>query len=172
MCSTTNKTCFIRRIPRWKQCIGSVEESRWLPGREQQWVGTEDVEVLLCLQDGLWVGLALLHAGLSLRSTQHSGTVPVELWGVRRALQMNPMEGEAFSLRGHSALFRLAGSGAGTICVQEAALQALQEHGFAHTSIKLIHVSCVEVKVCPPSWACPSRWVWKHQRDQFRKRNS
>lgn len=77
--------------------------------------GNRGCEVLLCLQDGLWVGLAHLHAGLSVRSTQRSGTVPVELCGVRRALQTSTMEGEAFSLRGPSALSRLAGSGSGTI---------------------------------------------------------
>lgn len=60
--------------------------------------------MLLCLQDGLWVGLTNLRAGLSVRSTQHSGTVPMELCRLIRALQTNPMEGEAFSLQGPSAL--------------------------------------------------------------------
>lgn len=58
----------------------------------------------------------VLHTSV-LGSTQHSDAVPMELWGVSRALQMNPMEGEASSLQDHTALSRLAGSGTGSICV-------------------------------------------------------
>lgn len=40
---------------------------------------------------------------------------------------MNPMEGDAFCLQGHSAVSWLALTGSGTIWVAEAGVQALQQ---------------------------------------------
>jgi len=70
------------------------------------------------------VGLAHLDAGLF--PTQSPGTAPIEHWGVRRALQMNPVEGEALCLQGHSSLSWLARAGSGTVWVSEPGVWALQ----------------------------------------------
>lgn len=152
MCRTTNKTCFMWRIPYWKQCIGSVEERQWLPGEELQQEGKEGVEVLLCLQDGLWGVLTHLCAGLS----QRSGTVPGSSGGKERLFRWTPWR-ERLSLSKVMLpclglqILALAWS------VWEPGVQALQNTHLHCTPTKLIHISHVEMKVCPPIWVCPSR---------------
>lgn len=79
-----------------------------------------------------------------------------ELWGLRKALQMNPMEEEASSLQGHAALSRLAGL-ALAWSVWEPDVQALQKAHLHCIPTKLIHISHIEMKVCPPIWVYPSR---------------
>lgn len=69
VCSIASKTCLVENIPCWKQCRGSAEGSCDLSaGNSSGWAG-EGVEVLLCLQDSLWVSLAHLSTRQSMPSS-------------------------------------------------------------------------------------------------------
>lgn len=104
--------------------------------------------------------------------TQRSGTEPVEHWRVRRALQMNPSEGEAFCLQGHSALSQLARAGSGPVWASELVYGLYNKYQAAHTSIKPTNTSSAAVEVRSLILVAPSGWTWKHRRAQFHERNS
>lgn len=94
-----------------------------------------------------------------------------ELWGERKALQMNPMEGEAFSLQGHAALSWLADFGIGMICVR-ARCAGFTEHTLALYPHEAHSHKPRRNESVPSNLGLSQQIGLEAPRDQFRKRNS